>query len=39
LFIVRYSTKKGWFRKPDWEMAAQYFEKAGKWLGDESLLD
>ncbi|KAI8057136.1 hypothetical protein BDF22DRAFT_669718 [Syncephalis plumigaleata] len=20
---------KGWFRKPDWEMAAQYFEKAG----------
>ncbi|KAI9591869.1 hypothetical protein BDF19DRAFT_453330 [Syncephalis fuscata] len=23
------ATTKGWFKKPDWEMAAQYFEKAG----------
>ncbi|KAF9348725.1 hypothetical protein BGX26_012880 [Mortierella sp. AD094] len=23
------NTEKGWFRKPDWDIAAQYFEKAG----------
>ncbi|KAF9434835.1 hypothetical protein BGZ76_007345 [Entomortierella beljakovae] len=24
------NTEKGWFKKPDWDIAAQYFEKAGQ---------
>ncbi|KAI7818342.1 hypothetical protein BC939DRAFT_295913 [Gamsiella multidivaricata] len=24
------NTEKGWFRNPDWDIAAQYFEKAGQ---------
>ena len=24
------STQKGFFKKPDWDIAAQYYEKAGR---------